>query len=555
MDSPYRTAPASEPASTPRDAGIVDEIVAQFGDPLAFYRELVQNAIDAGTAAVTIEVADDVAAEAIRVRVRDRGEGMDPDLLENQLLVLFRSTKERDPTKIGKFGIGFASVLAPGPRLVVVDTVRAGRRSILHLRPDLSFRIFDGGPATHSGTLVELELARGPLADTDFARRSGEALVRWCRHAAVPVHFVARDAAGVATIDVRIDRALDLEDAVIAVHAVSADGATRAVVGLTRGAAPYAGFFNRGLMLHETAAPLVGRVAFKVIDAGLGHTLSRDDVRRDRAFERCLALVRQVAARELIGAVAAALAETAEVDRVRWAALFEAAEQAELELDADAWVAPLCAPVADVRTVAVTRVTTRPIWAATAADPLVAALAVAGVPVLALAASSTWLSVSRIAARFDRAIETPTRRLTLVTEVTRTATDRTWMAALIDRLDEALRLPDRVVLATLHGARAGAVCVTGDAGDALAVTGDGRWILDDERAIRSPFGPFGRHTLVLAVDHPVVAAARAGAATAPVVAADVVARAILLQHRELDPARSARLLDLALAAVADEDAR
>ena len=40
MDSPYRTAPASEPASAPRDAGIADEIIAQFGDPLAFYREL-----------------------------------------------------------------------------------------------------------------------------------------------------------------------------------------------------------------------------------------------------------------------------------------------------------------------------------------------------------------------------------------------------------------------------------------------------------------------------------------------------------------------------------
>ena len=61
----------------------------------------------------------------MRVAVRDRGEGMTRDIIENQLLVLFRSTKEKDDTKIGKFGIGFASVLAPDPEVVERAHARA----------------------------------------------------------------------------------------------------------------------------------------------------------------------------------------------------------------------------------------------------------------------------------------------------------------------------------------------------------------------------------------------------------------------------------------------
>ena len=41
MDSPYRSAPAPETAAAPRDPGIVGDVIAQFADPLAFYRGLI----------------------------------------------------------------------------------------------------------------------------------------------------------------------------------------------------------------------------------------------------------------------------------------------------------------------------------------------------------------------------------------------------------------------------------------------------------------------------------------------------------------------------------
>ena len=51
---------------------------------------------------------------------------MDRATIEGYLLTLFRSSKEQDLTKIGKFGIGFVSLFAVEPELVVVDTARDG---------------------------------------------------------------------------------------------------------------------------------------------------------------------------------------------------------------------------------------------------------------------------------------------------------------------------------------------------------------------------------------------------------------------------------------------
>ena len=78
--------------------GLVDDLVKQFADPYAFLRELIQNAIDAGSSAIFVRV--ETAGAGVRISVRDRGEGMDPDVIENKLLVLFRSGKEGQQGKI-----------------------------------------------------------------------------------------------------------------------------------------------------------------------------------------------------------------------------------------------------------------------------------------------------------------------------------------------------------------------------------------------------------------------------------------------------------------------
>ena len=213
---PYRSDHSARTSSVdiPRDRGIVGDIIAKFADPLAFYRELIQNSIDAGSPSVDIKLAYDASASVLRVVVRDRGEGMTRDILENQLLVLFRSTKEQDASKIGKFGIGFSSVLSPNPEVVVVQTSRDGRRLTLHLQRDLTYQLFDSGPATQTGTSVELDLAMPSDQVAKFAQDSIEALTRWCRHASVPVSFVAEVPDG-DKLEARIDRPLGIDGALV----------------------------------------------------------------------------------------------------------------------------------------------------------------------------------------------------------------------------------------------------------------------------------------------------------------------------------------------------
>jgi hypothetical protein len=549
VDSPYRSAPRTDDVEAPRDTGIVGEVVAQFADPLAFYRELVQNAIDAGSPGVEIEVSYDAGAGAVRAVVRDRGEGMDKDTVENQLLVLFRSTKDRDPTKIGKFGIGFSSVLAPRPRVVVVQTVRGGQRLTLHLHPDLSYQLFDGGKATRNGTSVELELPMDADAVADFARRSRDALRRWCRHAAVPIEFAARGAGGEALDEVRIDTPLALDDALVEVRGVSSDGATTAVVGLRAGATTYGGFFNRGLMLREFSEPMAGRVAFKVIDARLGHTLSRDDVRRDAAFDKAMDLVRELTSRALTRAAAAALREAADRDHARWAKLFEAIDLANLALDADDWKVPLAAPIGDVRAAAPSELPRKRVWAAERCTPVIEALADAGVMVIAPAAGGLDARVvaARFARQFERRLVEVESELTLVTAVPPTVADHALVDALGHLLGEAARRPSAIALVDLMGAVAEQTFVAGGREHALITLDAHRWVIDREIAGKNPLALLWRPALLLNTAAPLVAAARTRAEEEPALAASMLARALLLKHGALERDTSQTLLEATLA--------
>ena len=118
----------SEPAPVAvRDA--LDELVNQFADPMSFLRELIQNAIDAGSEEIEVDVEFEPGKDGdgvTIVRVDDFGEGMTREIVEKRLTRLFSSAKDGDMTKIGKFGIGFVSVFAIEPEAVCVDTAREG---------------------------------------------------------------------------------------------------------------------------------------------------------------------------------------------------------------------------------------------------------------------------------------------------------------------------------------------------------------------------------------------------------------------------------------------
>lgn len=543
--APYRTEQREERAEAPRDPGIVGDVVSQFADPLAFFRELVQNAIDAGTEAVEVRLEYDEGAALMRASVRDRGEGMDRATIEDQLLVLFRSTKERDETKIGKFGIGFASVLAPGPRVVIVQTARAGRRLTLHLHADLTYQLYDGGAATQPGTTVQLELAMPIGQAVVFAHRSRAALVRWCRHATVPIQLDAEVAGAGFALSERIDRPLAIEGALVEVRAATDGGLLVAAIGVPpAGAPPYAGFFNHGLMLHEAGEPLLGGLAVKIQDPRLGHTLSRDNVRRDERFEHAVGFARELAARRLPAAAARALRDAAHApDRAPYHALAAAIGAAGVELRAAEWSFPLVEPVRGERAISGAALGRRA-WSAPAPSELTAALAGAGIPVLH---GDDGDAAAERAQRLGCRVIPIAGELTRVQLIEPAPRDLALLEALRALLEAAHRAPSQIWLARLAGACGDHLAIAGGTDDAIQPPPEAGapFVIDRVTAARNPFALLRRPPLLLSAGHPLVGAARHGDGD-PALAASHLARAVLLHYRLLDVDRSAELLAHAL---------
>lgn len=529
---PYRTMTVEEVPQAPRDQGIVGDVIAQFADPNAFYRELIQNAIDAGSPSVDIRIEHDPGEQKVHVTVRDRGEGMSKDTIENQLLVLFRSTKEADHSKIGKFGIGFASVLAPNPDAVIVQSARDGRRLTLHLFRDLTYEMFDAGPATQAGTSVELVISLDDAAVEPFVKASVSALLRWCRHAAVPIELTYTTPSAPAQT-VRIDRPLTIEDAIVQVSGRSEDGQLCAAVGLAPDLAPSTGFFNHGLTLFETPEPLAGNVAAKLQDSRLGHTLSRDNVRRDEAFDRAVAFARTLATVHLPTAVETKLRQAAEAgDRARYRLLANAVIGSKLPID---WTFPLVDPVGEARSIAGRELGART-WTSDGATPLTALVTKGGEPVIDLAVEEVAGLTAWIEDRYGCQLVRVERELTLVTPIEPGDVEVALIALLRDMLAAAGKAPSSLSLANLAGARQQRLAISGATHEDPHLP----YALDRANASRNPFGLLRRPPLVISSDHALVVAARTGD---PRLAASHLARAILLEYELLDVARSRRLLD------------
>ncbi len=288
------------------ETGLVQDMVRQFADPYAFLRELVQNSIDAGASRITVAI--EAGEDDTLTTVRDDGSGMTRDVVESALLTLFSSTKEGDESKVGKYGVGFISVFALQPSTVRVDTWCDSEAWSIELKPDHSWKLRKGRRRKGSGTVVTLFQQLDADAVSEHRTACERSLMRWCRHAEVPIFLVDKNA--------RKRRKMNRELTVDALVSVTEhhEGATY-VVGLTPGAeglsdgpdqipdgADFAGFYNRGLTLYESRRPTFEQledVRFKVRSPKLAHTLSRDNVRRDKHWRKTMRRVSRLAKREL----------------------------------------------------------------------------------------------------------------------------------------------------------------------------------------------------------------------------------------------------------------
>lgn len=264
---------------------LLARLVAQFASPYDLLRELVQNAMDAGSDRVEVvlhthEVADVVVFE---IEVVDTGEGMDEAIIDGELTRLFASGKTGDRTMAGGFGIGFVSVFAWKPDNVLVQTGRGTEAWELQFFADRRFekRRID---EPIEGTTVRL-FRRGHAAERPaIARAIRDSLWRWCRFCPLEITFEDRTAGDVEVI--REDPVPS--DEVLAVSHDAGDTRIRVAFAVP----PHAVLLRRGLVLAEggpaevlphAAAKIAG--SFDHLRVWADSSSLRTDIGRDHVID------------------------------------------------------------------------------------------------------------------------------------------------------------------------------------------------------------------------------------------------------------------------------
>lgn len=286
--------------------GALDQLVHQFSDPLSFFRELIQNALDAGSPAIDVwfeYTPSDGGDGVMIIHVDDYGEGMDREIIDTRLTRLFSSAKDGDFTKIGRFGIGFVSVFAVAPEAVCVDTSRGGEHWRVLFEQDRSFtRIARDFPV--DGTEIRIYKHIDEAGYQDFVARAEETVRFWCRHV---------EGAEIRFEDAPINAPVDLELPVVVRHE---QPGTRVVAGYSLDGSSSYGFYNKGLTLleGEDDAFLPG-IHFKISSRYLEHTLTRDNVLRDAHFHTAMKLLKGQVEDQLPAALMAALDARLQADQ------------------------------------------------------------------------------------------------------------------------------------------------------------------------------------------------------------------------------------------------
>ncbi len=496
-------------------ADLLDELVHQFTDPFAFYRELIQNSLDSGSTRIEVllQYAPNKKRGLATATVADWGEGMGRKIIDDYLLTRFRSSKENDLTKIGKFGIGFVSVFACAPDAVVVDTGRDGESWRVLFKKDKSYELLRLD-APVEGTRVTVHKRLSPDAYDDFVKQSEAAVRRWCRHAEADIAFAAGNADGTAPSE---PVAVNEPFAVDAPYQVELEEeGTVIVAGISRVRPAPSGFYNRGLTLLETTEPLVPNVAIKIASRWLEHTLTRDNVRRDENFQKAVGQARKLAKKSLVAQLPGEMRRCAMDPKLGadWQVLFTYA----LELRG---VEPLWLRNPGGGSTALKPL--KAIYFATEPSALTTRLIAAGVPVVEATGSEAFVELLRL-----RLQVLPAEDHWVHAEPAPVARAPAFAAALQAALKASGSRIDQVVVTRLFGANPTPFAMIEQLGMPEA----------QAKANASPFGAQSAKR-VLAVDfgHEELKAIVPLFETAPRLAALLVARRLAVMNAALDPAR------------------
>ncbi len=345
-------------AGTPDISSVGDALeglVHQFSDPWAFLRELIQNAIDAGSEQIEVRIDHDAERGMMVIEVADAGEGMTREIIDTRLTRLFSSAKEGDYTKIGRFGIGFVSVFAIDPEVVCVDTGRAGEYWRVVFRRDRSFeRIRLAQPV--EGTTVRL-YRQASAQEVEAARGKARATLEyWCKHVRIELRLDGETMSG----------ALDLEGLCKVEHR---EEGTHLVMALVPEAAGLRGYYHGGLTLHEERDDSLPHVAFKLDSRFLEHSLTRDNVIRDENYAKAMAIVGEVARTRLVAELRATL-ERGGGDAAARELLYRCAAR-HVDRGEEVWTRPALVPMLGGPPMALAGLRGGPLWRASRMSPVV----------------------------------------------------------------------------------------------------------------------------------------------------------------------------------------
>ncbi len=291
--SPTMSAPAELKVS---DA--LDKLIHQFADPLSFYREIIQNALDAGSEEIEIYLtheSDNDDSGVTIIHIDDWGGGMTREIIEKRLTRLFSSSKDGDRTKIGKFGIGFVSIFAIEPELVCVDTSREGEHWRVLFTADHKFELRRLEQPV-DGTKVRIYKRTTQKEHESLLQRSRATIRYWCKHVRGEVRF--HDELLTEPFDLAAPLKIREEDS-----------ASTFVVGHPEDGATFSGLYNRGLTLLEDKDKDYPGLAYKISSDLLEHTLTRDNVIQDEAYFKVYRRLRELVHGPLLEAVFSAIEE------------------------------------------------------------------------------------------------------------------------------------------------------------------------------------------------------------------------------------------------------